>query len=38
MKKEEMDRACGMFVSEEVWIWVLVGGSLKERKGVETWA
>jgi len=33
MKNDEMDRACGMFVGEEMWIWILVGG---ESEGEET--
>ena len=27
-----------MLVREEVWICLLIGCSLKERKGVQTWA
>jgi hypothetical protein len=26
MKKDEMDEACGTFVEEEMWIWILVEG------------
>jgi len=32
MKKDEMDKACGTFVEEEMWIWILVGESEGEEK------